>query len=189
MQNVYNKDSFDNSIEVNNYPWGFRLKTKVRYWIETTKRGDRFVKCTLNPKTGNWCAEKKSTYDAVMVMTTDEKDNKTFVSHKGLSVGWSDAVQVAKFEHSIDKSQLSKRQLAQICKCKAMNEVNKHVSWEIKPGKTYNLSDPVDLARMRADANSPEELKAKKEQEDIKAKLANYANHLYKKCVVKNNLA
>ena len=34
-----------------------------------------------------------------------------------------------------------------------------------------------------------EELKAKKEQEDIKAKLANYANHLYKKCVVKNNLA
>ena len=32
---IYNKDSFDNSLEVSNYPWGFRLKTKRRTWIET----------------------------------------------------------------------------------------------------------------------------------------------------------
>ena len=174
MQNVYNKDSFDNSIEVNNYPWGFKLKTKVRYWIETTKRGDRFVKRTLNPKTGNWCAEKKSTYDAVMVMTTDQKDNKTFVSHKGLSVGWSDAVQVAKFEHSIDKSQLSKKQLAQICKCKAVNEVNKKIKVEF-------ISTNHWTSEQRAEHN--------KKQDELNGKLANYANHVYKKCVVKNNLA
>ena len=27
---IYNKDSFDNALEVSNYPWGFRLKTKRR---------------------------------------------------------------------------------------------------------------------------------------------------------------
>ena len=35
---IYNKDSFENSVEVDNYPWGFRLKTKKRYWIETNKK-------------------------------------------------------------------------------------------------------------------------------------------------------
>jgi len=64
----YNIDSFDNAIEVNNYPWGFRLKTKRRYWIETTKNGDRFCFCTLNPKTDKWSAVKKSTYNAVEVI-------------------------------------------------------------------------------------------------------------------------
>ena len=34
---IYNKDSFENAIEVSNYPWGFRLKTKRRTWIETNK--------------------------------------------------------------------------------------------------------------------------------------------------------
>ncbi len=48
--------------------------------------------------------------------------------------------------------------------------MNKHVKWEIKPGKTYNLSDPVDLARMKADANSPEELKKKRNKRKLEIK-------------------
>jgi len=41
---IYNKDSFDNALEVSNYPWGFRLKTKRRTWIETNKtKGTDFV--------------------------------------------------------------------------------------------------------------------------------------------------
>ena len=47
MNIIYNKDSFDNAIEVDNYPWGFKFKTKRRYWIETTKRGDRLCFQTL----------------------------------------------------------------------------------------------------------------------------------------------
>ena len=91
---IYKCKDFDSAFEVDNYPWGFRLKTKVRYWIETTNRGDRFVKCTLNPKTNKWCKEKKSTYQAVMVMTAEVKDQKTFVSYIAISRGWSDAVAV-----------------------------------------------------------------------------------------------
>ena len=172
-QLIYNKDSFDNSIEVSNYPWGFRLKTKVRYWIETTNRGDRFVKCTLNPKTQKWCAEKKSTYSSVMVMTTDEKDNKTYVSYYPLNIGYDDAIKVAKFEHSIDKDKLSKKQLTQICKCKAVNEVNKKIKVEFVSTNNWT-------SEQREEHN--------KKQDELNGKLANYTNHLYKKCIIKNNL-
>ena len=55
MNYIYNKDSFENSVEVDNYPWGFRLKTKKRYWVETNKKGSRFMSCTLNPKNNQWC--------------------------------------------------------------------------------------------------------------------------------------
>ena len=80
---IYNKDSFENAVEVNNYPWGFRLKTKRRTWIETDKnKGDRVCFCTLNPKTNKWCAVKKSTYNAVDVLLIDEKDNHEYFIHK-----------------------------------------------------------------------------------------------------------
>jgi len=188
MEYVYGAKDFDTAVEIGNYPWGFRLRTKVRYWIETTNRGDRFVKCTLNPKTNQWCKPKKSTYDAVMVMTKKVEDDKTFINYTSISVGWSNPTQVAHFEHDIDRTQLSNKQLKQICKCKAVNEMNKNVKWEIKKVNTYNLSDPADLARMKADANSPQELKRKKEQKDIEEKILGYGNHLYNQCLIKNNL-
>ena len=73
---IYNKDSFENAIEVSNYPWGFRLKTKRRTWIETNKtKGDRLCFCTLNPKTNKWCAVKKATYNAVEVLFIDENEH------------------------------------------------------------------------------------------------------------------
>jgi len=172
-QLIYNKDSFDNSIEVNNYPWGFRLKTKVRYWIETTNRGDRFVKCTLNPKTQKWCAEKKSTYSSVMVMTQKIEDEKTFISYNSLDVGYSDSIKVAKFEHLIDRDKLSKKQLTQICKCKAVNEVNKHIK--------------VDFV-IANDWTKEQRLEHEKKQDVINGQLASYTNHIYKKCIIKNNL-
>ena len=66
---------------------GFQIKTKVRYWIETTNRGDRFVKCTLNPKTNKWCKEEEVNLQAVMVMTKEVKDQKTFISYISISRG------------------------------------------------------------------------------------------------------
>ena len=31
-------------ILIKNYPWGFRLKTTIKYWVEVTKRGSRFCR-------------------------------------------------------------------------------------------------------------------------------------------------
>jgi hypothetical protein len=50
---------------VEDYPYGFRLRCKIRYWIEyKAKKGFRFVSQTTNPKKAGevWNAPKASTY-------------------------------------------------------------------------------------------------------------------------------
>ena len=48
---------------VPDYPYGFRLRTQIRYWTEAVpKKGVRFVSQTMDPKTGRWNKPKKSTF-------------------------------------------------------------------------------------------------------------------------------
>lgn len=62
------------AYKVEDYPWGFRLRTSIFYWIETTpKHGDRFCSYTIDPKTGRECKPKKSTYSLIAFMFIDEK--------------------------------------------------------------------------------------------------------------------
>ena len=46
------------------YPYGFRLRCSIRYWLEyAPKKGFRLVSQTTNPKRGNvWNKPKASTY-------------------------------------------------------------------------------------------------------------------------------
>lgn len=46
------------------YPYGFRLRCKMRCWLETNKKGTRFVSQTTNPKRAGevWNKPKASTY-------------------------------------------------------------------------------------------------------------------------------
>lgn len=68
-----------NPFLVNDYPYGFRLRTQARYYIETTpKKGDRFVFQTLNPKNNRWNTPKKSTYSNLGAMYLDEKQHVQF---------------------------------------------------------------------------------------------------------------
>lgn len=57
---------------VADYPYGFRLRTSIRYWLETNGHGTRFVSQTVNPKTGAWNKPKASTYCSLGVMVRDE---------------------------------------------------------------------------------------------------------------------
>jgi len=165
---IYGATTPETAIVVNNYPWGFKLKTSQRYWIETTKHGDRFITQTLNPKTNAWCNPKKSTYSAVLVMTTEDKDNKTFVDSIGLDLGWSNAEQVATFETQIDKSKLSEFQLKMICKCKAINKTNDLVKVDFINSTNWTTE---------------QKLEHDKKQDEIKSKLAGYANKVYNNLV------
>lgn len=73
-------NSFENSFEVDNYPYGFTLRTKIRYWIETKKgKGDRFVSCTLNPKTNQWNKPKAGVYCTIIQMYIDYSND--YVEH------------------------------------------------------------------------------------------------------------
>lgn len=65
----------DTAYMVDDYPYGFRLRTQIRYWIETNKNGQRFVSQTLNPKTGEWNKPKAGTYDPIKVLVLNEENN------------------------------------------------------------------------------------------------------------------
>lgn len=71
---IFGADSPETAYVVDDYPYGFRLRTSIRYWIETTKHGDRFVSQTINPKTGRWNKPKPSIYAGVAVMTRNPDD-------------------------------------------------------------------------------------------------------------------
>ena len=183
---IYNKDSFDNAIEVNNYPWGFRLKTKRRTWIETDKnKGDRVCFCTLNPKTNKWCAVKKSTYNAVDVLLIDENEH---IKSIGLWKYGTNEKDLESFLSKIDYNSLSLLQKKQIERIKAINKVMEKVTVKIEKVAEYNLSDPKDLERMRQDNNSPETKAREQQQEQEKAKIVNAINGQYNQNIIKNNL-
>lgn len=71
-------DSETNAYLVDDYPYGFRLRTQIRYWIETTSQGDRFCSQTLNPKTNRWNKPNKSTYSNLGFMYLDEQNHVTW---------------------------------------------------------------------------------------------------------------
>lgn len=64
----------DKPIIVENYPYGFK-RTQIKYYVETNKRGDRFISQTLNPKTQKWNKEKKGTYSPIIIVYKDLSNN------------------------------------------------------------------------------------------------------------------
>ena len=168
---IYNKDSADNAVVVEDYPWGYKLRTKRKYWIETTKRGDRLCYQTLNPKTDKWCAVKKSTYSGIMVLYENEDGH---IKTIGLDPQWATKESLAHFQNKVDITKLTDAQRAKICEAKTIMHCQKlvEVKCEINPQRT-----------------SEEQAKHDAEQEEIKDKLNNYANHIYGECLVKNGIA
>lgn len=67
---------------VEDYPYGFKLRCKIRYWLEhNEKKGFRFCSQTTNPKVEGrevWNAPKKSTYTMLGVMGLDEQGHVTW---------------------------------------------------------------------------------------------------------------
>jgi len=67
--------SQETAYVVEDYPYGFRLRCKIRYWIETKKgHGQRVMSQTTDPKRGNgWTNKPKgSTYNAIKVLYIDD---------------------------------------------------------------------------------------------------------------------
>jgi hypothetical protein len=128
---IYNKDSFDNSIEVNNYPWGFK-KTSKRYWLETNNKGTRLVSSTKNPKNGEWCKPKVSTYIQVGVLTSNDKE-------------------IVEFIKTVDVQQLPKLSQKAICFLKAKNYAWKDVKVEFvcnpTPEQSQKLKENEEKAK------------------------------------------
>lgn len=84
--------SKETAYKVDDYPWGFRLRTSIHYWIETKEGfGDRFCSYTINPKTGRACAPKCGTYSTFLYMYIDEETGH--VKHGGIDSYHKDVFQ------------------------------------------------------------------------------------------------
>jgi hypothetical protein len=65
MKLLFGHTSRETAFVVEDYPYGFRLRCKIRYWLDyNPKRGFRFVSETTNPKRAGefWNKPKASTY-------------------------------------------------------------------------------------------------------------------------------
>lgn len=80
-QILYGHTNEDNAYVVPDYPYGYTLRTKIRYWVESNPRfGQRLVSQTMNPKTGTWNRPKASTYTSFVVMFVDDANGHVYWS-------------------------------------------------------------------------------------------------------------
>jgi len=88
-------NSAETAYVVDDYPYGRKTRTQMRYWLETKKgRGTRMMSQTKNPKTGRWNKPKASTYSGAAVMKMDEKGH---IKHVGVHMAYSTADQKKAF--------------------------------------------------------------------------------------------
>jgi hypothetical protein len=83
---LYGYDSKEKSYLVEDYPYGFKLRTSIRYWLEyTPRKGWRFCSQTMNPKAapGTWNKPKASTY--VMLAACLYLDSQDHVTWAGIT--------------------------------------------------------------------------------------------------------
>lgn len=126
---------------VDDYPYGFRERTTIRYWIETTKRGQRFVSQTVNPKTGKWNKPKKSTYQDVMVLVLDDNEH---VSNTGLPT-WPSECELQRMESMLGEH-ISEHQRKAIATARLYNKAAKHITYDVhvaQPGETRQTQEEV----------------------------------------------
>lgn len=75
-------NSPETAYVVDDYPYGFRLRCKIRYWIETATKGQmsgkqRLCSQTTNPKKPLelWNKPRYGTYSALLVMFLDGENH------------------------------------------------------------------------------------------------------------------
>jgi hypothetical protein len=114
LEYLYGHTSQDTAKVVEGYPWGYRLRTTIRYWIESKKgHGQRFCHQTMNPKTGVWCAPKHGTYACIAVMMLNDQGHVTYEvldngsseeklnKFKNTHIGYLDSFQKEQFEYCL----------------------------------------------------------------------------------------
>ena len=72
LQDVMEAKDLGEDYTVDDWPWGRKQRCSMRFFVETTKRGQRFVKqSTMNERTYK---PKKTTYcDRVRIILIDDK--------------------------------------------------------------------------------------------------------------------
>ena len=123
MKQLIGYVSPETAYVVPDYPYGFTLRTQIRYWVETKpKFGQRFVSQTLNPKTGKWNKPKAGNYfQAVVLLVNQDEASPEFgyVSYAALST-YSSNEEIAEFLGQYQTDQLAYKDLEEIIKVRTI---------------------------------------------------------------------
>lgn len=133
--------SEETALLVEDYPYGFRLRTSIRYWIETTKNGDRFVSQTLNPKTDRWNKPKKSTYIEAGVIYAEpaEGDKHGHIGWTGIGIHANP--EIVQHFLAITEGKLSVAQKASVARIIGIAKVFENVTFTIREGASTPEED------------------------------------------------
>lgn len=139
--------SEDTAYLVEDYPYGFRLRCKKRYWIETTKQGQRICEQTSNPKCAGlvWNKPKKSTYSDLKQLFIDEQGH---VQSWGFSIQWSDLPKLDAFIARFNLDVKEPRLASIYRNMQIVEEARKHIKVEICKAS----SDPYEADRREAES-------------------------------------
>jgi len=150
----------ENPVTVENYPYGFRLRTKAQYWVETVEgKGQRIGFRTLNPKTQQWNKPKLSTYSDILVLFRNLENGH--IENDGLSFTYAGQMQLEKFLERFRESDLTDYQKKQLIFFRAIIRTREHVKVNI-------VVDPSEKEQKRIDENN------KKVDADLKKILTSY---------------
>jgi hypothetical protein len=150
-----------NPYEIDGYPYGWRLRTKARYWVETSETyGQREVFQTLNPKGSGtqWNKPKASTYASIVIMYKDTANGhiETYTFH-----GYSgNAEEIKKLLEFCPLEKLSDYQKHTVKHFEALYKANSHF-------KISMVVNPTEEQQKEIDAHN-------KEYREVMPKLATY---------------
>lgn len=144
---LFHHTSEDTAYFVEDYPYGFTLRTHIRYWVEThPKLGDRFCSQTMNPKTGKWNKPKKGTYSLIVVLVKNEENG--YITQTVL--GRDRNPEIDAFIERVGKENLNAFQIAQATAMIALNEL-----WAISALKREATKKKTVSPEVYFDSNGP----------------------------------
>jgi hypothetical protein len=129
---------------VADYPYGFRLRCQIRYWVETSKHGQRLVSQTSNPKRGGvWNKPKASTYSDLVVLFVDPMTGH--VKHDACSFPWVDEAFVTRYAVALT----SERDQKAIKLARVLIRARRHVTFTIgeRSGPPQTREDQREILR------------------------------------------
>ena len=145
MKQLIGHVSAETAYLVNDYPYGFRLRTDIRYWVETKPGfGQRFVSQTLNPKNGVWNKPKAGTYSEIVMLGLD--DETGYVTQDSLSY-WNNEERIKAFavHYVMDEFQLKQAKILT-----AAARVSDKIEWRINAGPSSQTREEQSTLMNRA---------------------------------------
>ena len=142
MTPLYGHHDEATAYVVEDYPYGFRLRTRIRYWIETAAPGDRLCSQTLNPKTGLWNKPKKSTYTGVGILALDPDGHVSWTGiRENTPMEAIESFQAEHLEHLLPRQ---RRRLAAII---GYTRAMEHVSFSIRESTGWTPEQRAEADR------------------------------------------